>query len=84
MTQFKDKARSHSDVGGAPSTNSESVSLGLLSYPILMAADILLYRADFVPVGDDQRQHLELTRDIVRRFHDIYCKKRSLPGTMIL
>lgn len=54
MTQFKDKA----------GKDQESVGLGLLSYPVLMAADILLYNADIVPVGDDQKQHLELTRDI--------------------
>jgi tryptophanyl-tRNA synthetase len=58
MTQFKDKAEQH---GGA--------NLGLLAYPVLQAADILLYRADAVPVGDDQSQHLELTRDLVQRFN---------------
>ncbi len=60
MTQFKDKA------GGK---NAEQVSLGLLAYPSLMAADILLYRATHVPVGDDQKQHLELTRDIAQKFN---------------
>jgi len=58
MTQFKDKAQRH-----------ESVPAGLLSYPILMAADILLYRADLVPVGEDQTQHLELTREIARKWN---------------
>ena len=60
MTQFKDKA----------GKNSESVSLGLLAYPSLMAADILLYKATHVPVGEDQRQHLELTRDIAIKFNN--------------
>jgi len=66
MIQFKDKARK--------AGSTESVGVGLFTYPILMAADILLYQADRVPVGEDQRQHLELARDIVRRFHDLYCK----------
>lgn len=64
MIQFKEKARKQ----------GESVGVGLFTYPTLMAADIMLYQADQVPVGEDQRQHLELTRDIVRRFHDLYCK----------
>ena len=64
MIQYKEKAKK---------TNDQSVSTGLMTYPILMAADILLYQATEVPVGEDQRQHLELTRDIVRRFHDLYC-----------
>jgi tryptophanyl-tRNA synthetase len=58
MTQFKDKADAH-----------EFVSSGLFTYPVLMAADILLYQTDIVPIGDDQRQHLELTRDIAQRFN---------------
>lgn len=62
MTQFKDKA----------GKNSENVSLGLLAYPSLMAADILLYKATHVPVGDDQKQHLELTRDIAQKFNNDY------------
>ncbi|GLQ58133.1 tryptophan--tRNA ligase [Devosia nitrariae] len=62
MTQFKDKA----------GKNSENVSLGLLAYPSLMAADILLYKATHVPVGDDQKQHLELTRDIAAKFNNDY------------
>ena len=64
MIQFKDKAKKQ----------GESVGVGLFTYPVLMAADILLYQADQVPVGEDQRQHLELARDICRRFHDIFCK----------
>jgi tryptophanyl-tRNA synthetase len=61
MTQFKDKGK-----------NKESATLGLFSYPVLMAADILLYRADAVPVGDDQMQHLELTNDIATSFNAKY------------
>lgn len=64
MIQFKEKARKQ----------GESVGVGLFDYPVLMAADILLYQAEKIPVGEDQRQHLELARDIVRRFHDLYCK----------
>ena len=62
MTQFKDKA----------GKNRDNASLGLYSYPVLMAADILLYHADKVPVGDDQKQHLELTRDIAHKFNTDY------------
>lgn len=68
MIQFKDKARK---------AGTESVGVGLFTYPVLMAADILLYQADRVPVGEDQRQHLELARDIVRRFNSVYCKGNS-------
>jgi len=64
MIQFKEKAKKQ----------GESVGVGLFSYPILMAADIMLYQSTKVPVGEDQRQHLELTRDIVRRFNDLFCK----------
>lgn len=64
MIQFKEKAKKQ----------GESVGVGLFSYPILMAADIMLYQSTKVPVGEDQRQHLELTRDIVRRFNDMFCK----------
>lgn len=64
MIQFKEKAKKQ----------GESVGVGLFTYPSLMAADIILYQSTKVPVGEDQRQHLELTRDIVRRFHDIFCK----------
>jgi tryptophanyl-tRNA synthetase len=65
MIQYKDKAKKQ---------GAESVGVGLFTYPVLMAADILLYQADQVPVGEDQRQHLELARDLVRRFHDMFCK----------
>ncbi|PCI87919.1 MAG: tryptophan--tRNA ligase [Hyphomicrobiales bacterium] len=65
MTQFKDKA----------GKNSENVSLGLLAYPSLMAADILLYNATHVPVGDDQKQHLELCRDIAQKFNNDYANE---------
>jgi len=64
MTQFKDKA----------GKNRDTASLGLYAYPVLMAADILLYKADKVPVGDDQKQHLELTRDIAHKFNVDYNK----------
>lgn len=67
MIQFKEKAKKQ----------GENVGVGLFDYPVLMAADILLYQADLVPVGEDQRQHLELTRDISRRFNDQFCKKRK-------
>ncbi|MBK1795069.1 MULTISPECIES: tryptophan--tRNA ligase [unclassified Devosia] len=70
MTQFKDKA----------GKNSEAVSLGLLAYPSLMAADILLYKATEVPVGDDQKQHLELTRDIAAKFNNDYAKSIAETG----
>ncbi len=62
MTQFKDKARQH----------REAVNAGLLNYPTLQAADILLYKADLVPIGEDQLQHLELTRDIARKFNHLF------------
>ena len=62
MTQFKEKSQKHSD----------NINIGLFSYPTLMAADILIYQTDFVPVGADQKQHLELTRDIAERFNGIY------------
>eukprot|EP00287_Rhodomonas_sp_CCMP768_P008280 CAMPEP_0196721578 /NCGR_PEP_ID=MMETSP1091-20130531/4091_1 /TAXON_ID=302021 /ORGANISM="Rhodomonas sp., Strain CCMP768" /LENGTH=433 /DNA_ID=CAMNT_0042063077 /DNA_START=82 /DNA_END=1383 /DNA_ORIENTATION=- len=70
MIQYKEKAKKQ----------GESVSIGLFDYPILMAADILLYQTQLVPVGEDQRQHLELSRDIARRFNDLYCKKKSMPA----
>ncbi|KRA47944.1 tryptophan--tRNA ligase [Devosia sp. Root635] len=70
MTQFKDKA----------GKNSENVSLGLLAYPSLMAADILAYKATHVPVGDDQKQHLELTRDIAAKFNNDYAKSIADQG----
>lgn len=65
MTQFKDKSARHED----------NVNVGLFTYPVLMAADILLYQASQVPVGDDQKQHLEITRDIANRFNALYGKK---------
>ena len=67
MVQYKEKAIKQGD----------NVSVGLFDYPVLMAADILLYQSDLVPVGEDQRQHLELTRDICRRFNDQFCKKKK-------
>ncbi len=75
MTQFKDKS---DKVGG-----QESVTAGLFDYPVLMAADIALYDADLVPVGDDQRQHLELTRDIVGRFNHRYGPTLVVPEAAI-
>jgi tryptophanyl-tRNA synthetase len=68
MTQFKDK-----------SADQEFVSAGLFSYPVLMAGDILLYQTDIVPVGDDQRQHVELTRDIAERFNSRYGETFTVP-----
>jgi tryptophanyl-tRNA synthetase len=67
MIQFKEKSKKQSSSNG-----ETSVGVGLFTYPILMAADILLYQTTKVPVGEDQRQHLELTRDLVRRFHDLF------------
>ena len=75
MTQFKDKAAR----GG-----SEQASVGLFTYPILQAADILLYQADQVPVGEDQRQHLELTRDLAQRFNHRFGGTFVLPDPYIL
>jgi tryptophanyl-tRNA synthetase len=74
MTQFKDKAAKQQD---------DSVGTGLLNYPVLMAADILLYHADAVPVGDDQRQHLELTRDVAQRFNHMFGETFTVPEAMI-
>jgi tryptophanyl-tRNA synthetase len=68
MTQFKDKSEAH-----------EFVSAGLFTYPVLMAGDILLYQTDLVPIGDDQRQHLELTRDIAARFNSRFGATFKLP-----
>ena len=78
MTQFKDKSQKTSD------TSKESyISAGLLDYPVLQAADILIYRADYVPVGKDQEQHLELTRDIAQRFnHGVGKDYFVLPDTL--
>ena len=73
MTQFKDKAAKHAD----------NINAGLFTYPVLMAADILLYQADVVPVGIDQMQHLELTRDIAQRFNGIYGDVFAVPEAYI-
>lgn len=73
MTQFKEKSISHAD----------NVNAGLFTYPVLMAADILLYQADLVPVGEDQRQHLEITRDIATRFNGIYGDVFTIPEAYI-
>src|SRR5438105_3226891 len=72
MTQYKAKA-----------ATQESVGDGLLQYPVLMAADILLYQAGIVPVGEDQAQHLELTRDIAQRFNSLYGDTFVVPGTSL-
>ena len=69
MTQYKDKAAKHAD----------NINAGLFTYPVLMAADILLYQADLVPIGVDQRQHLELTRDIAQRFNAVYGDVFTVP-----
>ncbi len=73
MTQFKDKAAKHAD----------NINAGLFTYPVLMAADILLYQTDVVPVGIDQLQHLELTRDIAQRFNAIYGDVFTIPEPFI-
>ena len=73
MTQFKDKSAKH----------AENINAGLFSYPVLMAADILLYQAQQVPVGDDQKQHLELTRDVAQRFNGVYGNVFTIPEPMI-
>ena len=73
MTQFKDKSAREGD-------NRERISTGLFDYPVLMAADIVLYDARYVPVGDDQRQHVELTRDIAERFNRLYGETLRRPG----
>src|ERR687894_671870 len=75
MTQFKDKAQK----GGA-----DSASVGLYNYPVLQAADVLLYNAHLVPVGEDQRQHLELMRTLARRFNGLYGETFVVPEPMIL
>jgi tryptophanyl-tRNA synthetase len=72
MTQFKDKAEQH----------RENLNLGLLAYPVLQAADILLYKPDAVPVGEDQAQHLELTRDLTHRFNHTFAPVFSEPQTL--
>ena len=73
ITQFKDKSAKHAD----------NINAGLFTYPVLMAADILLYQADVVPVGIDQMQHLELTRDIATRFNNIYGDVFTIPEAYI-
>ncbi len=74
MTQFKDKSARHAD----------NINMGLMDYPVLMAADILLYQTDVVPVGLDQRQHLEITRDIAIRFNNIYSPTFTVPEGLYL
>jgi tryptophanyl-tRNA synthetase len=74
MTQYKDKSAKQ---------DQASVGTGLLSYPVLMAADILLYQAELVPVGDDQRQHIELTRDLAQRFNHRFGEVFTMPEAMI-
>lgn len=73
MTQFKDKSAQHAD----------NVNVGLFTYPVLMAADILVYNADLVPVGEDQRQHLELTRNLAERFNFHYSPTFTVPDPYI-
>ena len=73
MTQFKDKSAKHAD----------NVNAGLFTYPALMAADILLYQTDLVPVGEDQKQHVELARNIVQRFNGVYGDVFTMPDAYI-
>lgn len=73
MTQFKDKAAKHAD----------NINAGLFTYPVLMAADILLFQSDVVPVGVDQMQHLEITRDIAERFNNLYGDVFTIPEPYI-
>ena len=73
MTQFKDKSAKHAD----------NINAGLFTYPALMAADILLYQPDYVPVGEDQKQHCELTRDIAKRFNGVYGDVFKIPEPFI-
>ena len=73
VTQFKDKSKKHPD----------NINVGLFSYPVLMAADILLYKSDLVPVGEDQKQHLEIARDIAVRFNNIYGDVFTVPEAYI-
>ena len=73
MTQFKDKSAKHAD----------NITAGLFTYPVLMAADILVYQADLVPVGQDQKQHVELCRDIAQRFNGVYGDTFTLPEPFI-
>ncbi len=73
MTQFKDKSRNHED----------NINMGLMDYPVLMASDILLYNTDVVPIGADQKQHLELTRDLAIRFNNRYSPTFVVPEPII-
>ena len=73
MTQFKDKSSKHAD----------NINAGLFTYPSLMAGDILLYQADLVPTGEDQKQHVELTRDIAQRFNNLYGETFKIPEAYI-
>lgn len=73
MTQFKDKSAKHAD----------NINAGLFTYPCLMAADILLYQADYVPVGADQKQHVELARDVAERFNGLYSPTFTVPEPLI-
>ena len=72
MTQFKEKS----------AKNEENINAGLFTYPVLMAADILLYQSNLVPVGSDQKQHLELTRDIALRFNNLYGDVFTIPEVL--
>ena len=74
MTQFKDKSARHAD----------NINAGLFTYPVLMAADILLYQADYVPVGKDQMQHIEICRDIANRFNALYGNVFTIPEGMLV
>lgn len=74
MTQFKDKSRKHAD----------NINMGLMDYPVLMAADILLYQTDLVPVGADQKQHLEIARDLANRFNNRYGETFRVPEPYIM
>lgn len=76
MTQFKDKSAKQDEARGF-------IGSGLLTYPVLMAADILLYNADIVPVGEDQKQHLELTRDLAQKFNSTYSDTFKVPDLFI-
>ncbi|MCL1991261.1 MAG: tryptophan--tRNA ligase [Defluviitaleaceae bacterium] len=76
MTQFKDKSAKQEETGG-------HISAGLFNYPVLMAADVLLYDVDLVPVGDDQKQHMELTRDLAGRFNSKYGDTFKIPEVFI-
>ena len=73
MTQFKDKSRKHAD----------NINMGLMNYPVLMASDILLYNADYIPVGKDQVQHVELTRDVAQRFNARYSDTFVVPEALL-